>query len=127
MSDLQGTQRRNLWTRRIYRPFVGHYAAVSQQLFDFLLQNVGFKPSAVSLVYNGVDVSRFEPKGTKRIEIPGCPFDPQRHWLVGTVGRMDVIKDQVTLARAFGIAVNSSAGGTGKTASCVRWGRANAI
>jgi glycosyltransferase involved in cell wall biosynthesis len=31
----------------------------------------------------------------------GCPVDPERHWLVGTVGRMQTVKDQPMLARAF--------------------------
>ena len=33
--------------------------------------------------------------------IAGCPFDGPDHWLVGTVGRMQTVKDQTLLARAF--------------------------
>ena len=33
--------------------------------------------------------------------IGGCPFDPAQHWIIGTVGRMQVVKDQLTLAHAF--------------------------
>ena len=33
--------------------------------------------------------------------IAACPFDPSKHWLVGTVGRMQTVKDQVMLAHAF--------------------------
>jgi len=35
------------------------------------------------------------------VSIAGCPFDPARHWLVGSVGRMQAVKDQTTLVRAF--------------------------
>jgi glycosyltransferase involved in cell wall biosynthesis len=35
------------------------------------------------------------------LPIDGCPFVPSQHWIVGTVGRMQAVKDQVMLARAF--------------------------
>jgi len=33
--------------------------------------------------------------------VPGCPFVPGQHWLVGTVGRLQTVKNQPLLARAF--------------------------
>jgi glycosyltransferase involved in cell wall biosynthesis len=48
-----------------------------------------------------VDLQRYQPAGDGPQPIAGCPFDPGRHWLVGTVGRMQTVKDQPTLARAF--------------------------
>jgi glycosyltransferase involved in cell wall biosynthesis len=33
--------------------------------------------------------------------VAGCPFDPGRHWLLGTVGRMHEVKHQTLLTRAF--------------------------
>ena len=33
--------------------------------------------------------------------ISGCPFNRPDHWLVGTVGRMQTVKNQTLLARAF--------------------------
>jgi glycosyltransferase involved in cell wall biosynthesis len=33
--------------------------------------------------------------------ISGCPFNHPEHWLVGTVGRMQTVKNQTLLARAF--------------------------
>jgi glycosyltransferase involved in cell wall biosynthesis len=35
------------------------------------------------------------------ISIEGCPFLRPGHWMVGTVGRMQTVKDQTVLARAF--------------------------
>jgi sugar transferase (PEP-CTERM/EpsH1 system associated) len=55
----------------------------------------------MSQVYNGVDTQRFRPAEGPRPRIEGCPFDPDTHWLVGTVGRMQQVKDQPNLARAF--------------------------
>ena len=41
-----------------------------------------------------------------RRPIPGCPFGAPSHWLVGTVGRMQSVKDQTLLARAFVMALS---------------------
>jgi sugar transferase (PEP-CTERM/EpsH1 system associated) len=51
-------------------------------------------------VYNGVDADRFQPARLKE-PVPGCPFSPSEDWIVGTVGRMQRVKDQPTLTRAF--------------------------
>jgi sugar transferase (PEP-CTERM/EpsH1 system associated) len=63
---------------------------------------VGIAPQHVVQVYNGVDAERFKPPtaGTPQ-PIVGCPFQAPEHWLVGTVGRMAPVKDQLLLARAF--------------------------
>src|SRR5690606_16900106 len=55
----------------------------------------------VTQIYNGVDTTRFCPSSNGQQPIAGCPFDPAQHWLVGTVGRMQTVKDQVMLAHAF--------------------------
>jgi sugar transferase (PEP-CTERM/EpsH1 system associated) len=100
--DLGGTSHRYQWLRRIYRPFVSHYIAVSTDLYTYLLDQVGLPKQRVSRIFNGVDISRFYPSSDgKPGPIEGCPFDPDRHWLVGTVGRMQPVKDQLNLVRAF--------------------------
>ena len=86
--------------RRIYRPFVTYYIALSRDLEDYLTSRVGITQNKVLHIYNGVDTQRFQPAGMRQ-PIPGCPFSDTSHWLVGTVGRMQTVKDQTTLARAF--------------------------
>lgn len=100
-TDLLGRERKYQWMRRLYRPFVSHYFALSRDLARYLLDKVDVRDGRVTQVYNGVDVSRFTPSGLVPEPIEGCPFDPQRHWIAGTVGRMQTVKDQPTLARAF--------------------------
>ena len=56
---------------------------------------------SISQIYNGVDTDRFRPSLEARPAIPGCPFGEPGQWLVGTVGRMEAIKDPLNLARAF--------------------------
>lgn len=87
--------------RRLYRPFVSHYVALSGELEAYLSGVVRAAPGRLSQFYNGVDTEKFTPCVGMPPAILGCPFDPQRHWLIGTVGRMQPVKDQATLARAF--------------------------
>ena len=101
VGDLDGSNLAYQRVRRFYRPFVHHYMALSRDLADYLVQKIHVPQSTITQVYNGVDTQRFKPTPNGPIPIAGCPFDPSQHWLVGTVGRMQVVKDQVMLARAF--------------------------
>lgn len=101
VSDLDGSNRTYQRVRRFYRPFVHHYMALSRDLADYLQQKVSVSVDNITQVYNGVDTDRFAPAADGPVVIEGCPFDPSQHWIVGTVGRMQAVKDQVMLARAF--------------------------
>ena len=101
VEDLHGTLRRYQWLRRLYRPFVSHYLALSRDLAAYLNRKVGVQPGHLSQVYNGVDTARFRPAAPGEAVIPGCPFAAPEHWLIGSVGRMQTVKDPLTLARAF--------------------------
>lgn len=105
VGDLDGTSRKGQWIRRLYSPCVTYYLALSQDLEQYLVHRVGIAADRVGQIYNGVDTERFFPAG-QRSAIPGCPFGPQ-HWLVGTVGRMQEVKDQTNLARAFVLALRT--------------------
>lgn len=101
MDDLDGSNRRLQRVRRLYAPFVHRWVAVSRDLENYLTQSVGIASRRVSQIYNGVDDQRFRPDPTGTVPIAGCPFRPGEHWIVGTVGRMQGVKNQTLLARAF--------------------------
>jgi sugar transferase (PEP-CTERM/EpsH1 system associated) len=101
MQDPGGRSRRYRTVRRIYRPFVTCYVALSRHLEDYLKQQVGVPAGDIAQIYNGVDTERFSPGSGTRPAIPGCPFGGPDQWLVGTVGRMERIKDPLNLAAAF--------------------------
>ena len=103
--DPDGARRRYQWVRRVYGPFVSRYVAVSQDLERYLCNRVGIDNDRIVQLYNGVDSDRFHPIVGARAAITGCPFGSPQHWLVGTVGRMDPVKDQTTLAHAFVLAL----------------------
>jgi sugar transferase (PEP-CTERM/EpsH1 system associated) len=88
--------------RRAHSPLVTRYVALSQELERYLVNDVGIAARRVERICNGVDAERFFPAPTgERQPIAGSPFNDPRLRLVGAVGRLQPIKDQVTLARAF--------------------------
>lgn len=98
--DPSGQSARYRRWRRLMRPFVQQYVALSQHIADYLAGPVGVPRQRIRQIYNGVDTARFAPADGASSSERG-PFDPGRHYLVGTVGRLEPIKDQLTLARAF--------------------------
>ena len=100
LDDADGSNQRNRWTRRFYSPFVQRFVALSCDLSRYLEHAIGISPGRINQIYNGVDTDKFFPR-SEPVKIAACPFESGRHVLVGTVGRMQPIKDQLTLARAF--------------------------
>ncbi len=101
LNDLDGNNRRLQWVRRVYSPFVHRYIALSRDLESYLTGRVGIGANRISQIYNGVDGERFRPAAMGAPPAASGPFDASRHWVVGTVGRMQGVKAQTLLARAF--------------------------
>jgi sugar transferase (PEP-CTERM/EpsH1 system associated) len=101
VEDPDGSSVRHQWMRRAYRPFVHQYVALSRDLAGYLVHKVGVPPRRIAQIYNGVDIARFHPSSGERAPIPGCPFTDASLFLAGTVGRMQTVKAQPQLARAF--------------------------
>jgi sugar transferase (PEP-CTERM/EpsH1 system associated) len=100
VGDLDGTNVTLQRVRRFYSPFVSYYLALSRDLAEYLTGIIKIPESKVLQVYNGVDSLCFHPGQPEQV-IVGCPFSRPSHWLIGTVGRMQIVKDQPTLTRAF--------------------------
>lgn len=92
--------------RKLYKPFVSRYVAVSNDLARYLAESVGVPRDRIALIANGVDTDLFCPADPGTPPLPACPFLPSSHWIVGTVGRMQTVKNQPLLARAFVRLVN---------------------
>jgi sugar transferase (PEP-CTERM/EpsH1 system associated) len=102
VDDLHGTSRRHVWMRRAYRPFVHRYVALSRDLAGYLQGPVRVPHQRVAQIFNGVDTDRFAPAAAGRAQIAGSPFHHDTGgWLLGTVGRMQTVKAQPLLVRAF--------------------------
>lgn len=101
VGDLDGSNVKYQLIRRLYKPFVNHYVALSRDLESYLVQRAGVPQARIAQLYNGVDVRRFHVASPGRSMIPGSPFNDPALWLVGTVGRMQEVKDQTNLAHAY--------------------------
>jgi sugar transferase (PEP-CTERM/EpsH1 system associated) len=101
VADVAGNSGKHRWIRRAYRPFVSSYVALSRHIERYLTEVVGIRAGAVQRICNGVDTVRFQPAADSRESISESPFIDPALWIVGTVGRLAAVKDQVNLARAF--------------------------
>ncbi len=106
MSDIDGANRKYILLRRLYNPFLRRFVALSKDLEQWLLNTVGINANKVVQLYNGVDLTRFHSVG---IGNTLHSISLQIHAgdvLIGTVGRLQSEKDQVTLINAFSLLVD---------------------
>jgi len=101
INDLDGSNRRYLFFRRLMRIFIDRYIAVSRDLENWLITRVGVARSKVAQIYNGVDYERFIPESGKPLALlPEGWRSLDELLVVGTVGRLTPVKDQQLLLRA---------------------------
>ncbi len=101
IDDVDGNNRKAQWVRRIHRPLISHYIALSQDLESYLQNRIGIPGRKITQLYNGVDCRQFRPTTSGRLPLPESGFAPDNAFVIGTVGRMAAVKDQVTLTKAF--------------------------
>lgn len=101
VTDPDGTNPKYRLLRRLHRPFVSHYIALSGGLESYLREAIGVPARKVTRICNGVDLSRFAPRGGQRGAMEGSPFNDPGLYVFGTVGRLQAVKDQMNLLRAF--------------------------
>ncbi|WP_090251602.1 TIGR03088 family PEP-CTERM/XrtA system glycosyltransferase [Ectothiorhodospira marina] len=101
MGDLDGSNVKLQRLRRLLSPFVHRHLAVSSDLLEYL-HRIGIPGGRAALLYNGVSTQRFKPRSPADAPLMPPGFDTSQGTLViGTVGRMQPVKDQVSLVRAF--------------------------
>ena len=105
VSDPHGTRRKFQVLRRAYSPFVQRYVALSGQIERYLVDRVGIPAQRVERICNGVDTERFQSGAAAgRAPLAGSPFNDTDVIVVGSVGRLQAVKDQLNLVRALAVA-----------------------
>ncbi|BBL35895.1 D-inositol-3-phosphate glycosyltransferase [Nitrosomonas stercoris] len=99
--DLEGKNRKYNLLRKLIRPFVHHFIAVSKDLEQWLINTVKVSPARVHQIYNGVEHLRFRPDNTLPVEALPAGFLDDNPFVVGGVGRMAEVKDFPSLVKAF--------------------------
>ena len=105
VEDLDGTDPRRRMLRRVFKPFVHQYIALSRDLSTYLQDKVGIAPARIVQIYNGVDTDLFHPG---REPLPWPPGAGEGQFVIGTVGRMQAVKDPLNLAQAFILLCNAA-------------------
>lgn len=102
-SDPSGESRKYQFVRRLYAPFVSRYVALSGQIEGYLIHRVGVRRARIERICNGVDTYRFTPPPAGRSLLTDGKLNESRFLVIGTVGRLQVVKDQLNLVRAFAL------------------------
>jgi glycosyltransferase involved in cell wall biosynthesis len=84
---------------RVFSRLCDRVTAVSEGVRQSLVEIDHFGPSAIEVIYNGIDPARFQT--CSREEARQDLGVTARARVVGTVGRLDPIKNQALLIRAF--------------------------
>ncbi len=98
--DIAGKNWKYNLLRRFCQPFIHQYIAVSKDLAAWLVDTVNIPQQKIVQIYNGVDCEKFSV-AKQSAELPINGFLPQNGVLIGTVGRMETVKDQLNLTEAF--------------------------
>ncbi len=106
--DPDGNNVKYQWLRRLFGIMIHRFIALSQQLQDYLQIKVGIRADKISRICNGVDTKVFYPASESKLIPDGCPIPITGKIVIGTVGRMHGVKDQMTLVHAFIIACQQS-------------------
>ncbi|WP_348063383.1 TIGR03088 family PEP-CTERM/XrtA system glycosyltransferase [Roseateles sp.] len=98
VDDLGGVSRRNQRLRRFYGMGVHRFIALSKAIEAYLTGPVGFARERVLRICNGVDTQRFTPAPAAP---QAWPYRRGEHFVIGSVGRMQAVKDPLNLVEAF--------------------------
>ena len=91
-ADPHGLNRKHNLLRRGVTPFIDRYIPVSDDLQRWLRQVVGVPDGKTLLIANGVDTERFAPRTRDHA---------RREFVIGTVGRIQDVKNHSGLIDAF--------------------------
>lgn len=99
--DLEGKKLKPVILRRLHAPLIDRYVTVSNDLAQYLVRRVGIRAARISHICNGVDTGRFQPGARQSPDWLPADFRGDGLLRIGTVGRIQPVKDQATLLRAF--------------------------
>ncbi|PLX50921.1 MAG: hypothetical protein C0613_02500 [Desulfobulbaceae bacterium] len=109
ISSVHGLERsRGLFrkiTNRLLWPRLSRIIAVSGAVKgDIVAQNPWLDPQRVEVVYNGINIKRFQGSGLDKKEARRLFALPEQAWIWGAVGRLAPVKNHQTLLAAWAAA-----------------------
>ncbi len=101
VSDPRGLSPRSLRIRRACRSVIHRYVPMSQDIALWLERDVGVPAGRIRQLYSGVDVEKFRPGGPRATDAAGAEAGAGHGMTLGTIGRLDPVKNQEALLDAF--------------------------
>jgi sugar transferase (PEP-CTERM/EpsH1 system associated) len=99
--DLDGSNKKYLFLRRLLLPFVDRVIPVSEDLALWLEREVKVPKEKINTIINGIGCQLPSRKKDQRLPLPDQEFAPKDSFIIGTVGRLWPVKDQGNLLQAF--------------------------
>lgn len=101
-SDIDGPPKKHTFLRRMHRPLINQFVALSCEIHNYLSYQVGVAESRLTTIPNGVDTQKFRPLSIHAFDRPtnDWPFC-KSDFVIGTVGRADLVKNQMFLLHVF--------------------------
>ncbi len=100
--DPDGSNVKYQWVRRLIKPLIHRFIPLSKHLESYLTDKIHVDQSKITRICNGVDTEVFYPLSGQKTPLVGCPYEFKTNELIiGTVGRMHSVKDQLTLVKSF--------------------------
>jgi sugar transferase (PEP-CTERM/EpsH1 system associated) len=93
VNDLGGSNLRYRKLRRVLKPFIHQYIALSSEAVIYLQSHIKISNSKIQHICNGVDYSKFSPNA--------APV--KSSFVVGCVGRLEAVKNHQLLVKAFAL------------------------
>ena len=101
VNDMHGQNLTYQRLRKLLKPIIHEYIALSKEARDYLLDIIKVKPQRLNHICNGVDKTKFSTKGAPTNTSP---------FIIGCVGRLEHVKNHVLLAEAFVIVSQKTQG-----------------
>lgn len=99
--DPDGNNVRYQCLRRALGLIIHRFIPLSKHLQDYLQERVKIPAAKITRICNGVDTNRFYPRECDRVAPIQCDMPLSGKVVIGAVGRMHGVKDQLTLVKAF--------------------------
>ncbi len=101
VQDMDGTSRKYQLLRRVLSPLIHRFIPLSRELESYLAGRIGVSPGKMKRICNGVDAETFRPSRNGFAQLPVKHFAEPGSIVIGTVGRMQEVKNPLLLADAF--------------------------
>jgi len=101
--DLDGHNKRYQSIRKFFRSIIDYYIPLSNDLERYLKNTIKIKKNKIVTICNGVDTEKFQYQKQADLTVPDLPsgFIKDGTIVIGTVGRLETVKDQPNLLEAF--------------------------